>query len=129
MPHYNALVLTLCINGLDVHRALVDPGSAVNLLQLRSFSQMKLSSQILNSAGRFLFGFNGATIVTLEDITLPIQAGPITQQILFLVVDDLGPYNCIVGKAWLHTMKVVPSTFHQMVNYLTNAGQVILLCS
>ena len=28
MPHYDALVLTLCINGFDVHRELVDPGSA-----------------------------------------------------------------------------------------------------
>ena len=30
--HHNALVLTLCINNFDVHRVLVDPGSAANLL-------------------------------------------------------------------------------------------------
>ena len=34
VPHYDALVLTLCINGFDVHRVLVDPGSAVDLLQV-----------------------------------------------------------------------------------------------
>ena len=44
MPHYDALVLTLCINGFDVHRVLVDPGSAADLLQLPAFKQMKLSS-------------------------------------------------------------------------------------
>ena len=33
----DALVLTLCINGFDVHRVLVDLGSAVNLLQLSAF--------------------------------------------------------------------------------------------
>ena len=32
MPHYDALVLTLCINGFDVHRVLVDLGSAADLL-------------------------------------------------------------------------------------------------
>ena len=32
VPYYDALVLTLCINGFDVHRVLVDPGSAVDLL-------------------------------------------------------------------------------------------------
>ena len=32
VPHYDALVLTLCINGFDVHRVLVDPGSASDLL-------------------------------------------------------------------------------------------------
>ena len=33
MPHYDALVLTLYISGFDVHKILVDPGSAANLLQ------------------------------------------------------------------------------------------------
>ena len=51
MPLYDALVLTLCINGFDVHRVLVDPGSAANLLQLPAFIQMKLSSSMLNSTG------------------------------------------------------------------------------
>ena len=36
-PHYNALVLTLCINNFDVHRVLVDPGSAADLLHLPAF--------------------------------------------------------------------------------------------
>ena len=48
MPHYDALVLTLCINGFDVHRVLVDPGNAVDILQLPSVIQMKLSSNMLN---------------------------------------------------------------------------------
>ena len=121
MPHYDALVLTLCINSFDVHRVLVDPGSATNLLQLPAFNQMKLSPQMLKSAGRILSGFNGTTTTTMGDITLPLQAGPITKRVLFSVVEDLGPYNCIVGRAWLHSMKVIPSTYHQMVSYLTNA--------
>ena len=36
-PHYDALVLTLCINNFDVHRVLVDPGSAADLLHLPAF--------------------------------------------------------------------------------------------
>ena len=32
VPHYDALVLILCINGFDVHRVLIDPGSATDLL-------------------------------------------------------------------------------------------------
>ena len=44
VPHYDALVLTLCISGFDVHRVLIDPSSAVDFLQLPAFNQMKLSS-------------------------------------------------------------------------------------
>ena len=79
MPHYDALVLTLCINGFDVDRVLVDLGSATDLLKLPSFTQMKLSSNMLNSTGRILSSFNGATTTTLGDVTLPVKAGPITQ--------------------------------------------------
>ena len=32
VPHYDALVLTIYINGFDVHRVLVDSGSAADLL-------------------------------------------------------------------------------------------------
>ena len=75
----------------------MDPGSAVDLLQLPAFIQMKLSFDMLNSAGRILFGFNGATTATLGDDTLLVKVGPVTQWVLFLVIEDLGPYNTIVG--------------------------------
>ena len=80
VPHHDVLVLTLCINGFDVHRVLVDPGSAADLLQLPAFNQMKLFSQMLNSAKQVLSSFIDATTTTLGDITLPVQAGLITHK-------------------------------------------------
>ena len=53
-PHHDALVPTLCINNLDVHRVLVDPGSVVDLLQLSAFRQMKVPLDKLSSTGRIL---------------------------------------------------------------------------
>ena len=122
-------MLTLCIDGFDVHKVLVDPGIAADLLQLLAFKKTKLSLGMQNSAGRILYGFNGATTVTLGNVTLLVKAGLVTQQILFSIVEDLGPYNAIMWRAWLHWMKVVPSTYHQMISYLTNVGQVNLLSS
>ena len=98
-PHYDALVLTLCINNFDVHRVLVDPGSAADLLHLLTFKQRKVPLDHLNSTGRILSGFNGATTLTVGDIVLSVKAGLVTQQVLFSVVEDLGPYNAIVGRA------------------------------
>ena len=120
-PHHDALVLTLCIINFDVHKVLVDPGSAADLLHLLAFKQMKIPLAKLNSAGRILSWFNGATTLTIGDITLPVKVGPIPQQFLLSVVEDLGSYNAIVGRAWLHSMKVVPSTYHQTISYLTSA--------
>ena len=125
-PHSDALVLTLCINNFDVHIVLVDPGNANDLLHLPAFQQMKVPIENLSSADRILCWFYGATTLTVGDIVLSVKVGPITQQVLFFVVKDLGPYNAIVGRAWLHTMKAVPSTYHQTISYLTASGQVDL---
>ena len=122
-------MLTLWINNFDVHRVLVDPSSVADLLQLPTFRQMKVSLDKLSSAGRILSRFNGVTTLTMGDIALPLKAGPVTQQVLFSIVEDLGPYNAIVGQAWLHTMKAVPSTYHQTISYLTSARQIDLLSS
>ena len=89
---------------------------------------MKLSLGMVNSVGQILSGFNGATTITLGDVTLLVKAEPV-QQVLFSVVEDLGPYNAIMGRAWLHLMKVIPSIYHQTVSYLTNVEQVNLLGS
>ena len=82
MPQYDALVLTLCINGFDVHMVLVDPGSAADLLQLPAFKQMKLSLVVVNSVEQNLSGFNGVTTVTLGDVTLPIKVESVCSQLL-----------------------------------------------
>ena len=53
-PHYDALILTMCINSFDVHMVLVDPGSAADLLHLPAFKQMRVLLDHLSSAGRVL---------------------------------------------------------------------------
>ena len=123
-PYYDALVPTVCINSFDVHRVLIDPNSAADLLHLPTFKQMKVPIDHLLSASRVLLGFNGATILSIGDVTFSVKAGPVTQQVLFSVVEDLGPYNAILGLVWLHAMKAVPSTYHQTISYLTESGQV-----
>ena len=90
---------------------------------------MNISFDRLSSVGRILSGFNGATIVIMGDIALPVKAGLVVLQVLFLVVEDLGPYNAIVSRAYIHVMKAVASTYHQMISYLTSARQIDLLSS
>ena len=80
-----------------MHRILVDPDSVADLLHLQAFKQMKLSLSMPNSVRRTPFGFNGATTITLGNVALPVKVGPITQQVLFSIVEDLGPYNAIIG--------------------------------
>ena len=95
-------------------------------LHLPAFKQMRVPLDHLSSSSRVLSGFNEATTLRVGDIAFPIQAGPVIQQVLFSVVEDLGPYNAILGRAWLHAMKAIPSMYHQTISYLTASGQVDL---
>nr|CAN69878.1 hypothetical protein VITISV_015633 [Vitis vinifera] len=101
-PHRDALILSLEIGDFDVRRILVDPGSSADLVQASVVDRM---------------GHN---------IILPVQAGPVTLNVQFSVVQELSPFNVILGRTWLHYMKVIPSTYHQMVSFLTNDGQIDL---
>ena len=77
-PHYDALVLTLCINDFDVHRVLVDLSTAADLLHLPTFKQMRVSIDQLHSPGRILLGFNGATTLSIGDVAFSVKAGLVT---------------------------------------------------
>lgn len=53
---------------------------------------------------------------------LPTHAEGVKKSTLFEVVDgDMG-YNLILGKIWIHEMKVVPSTYHQLLKFPTPEG-------
>lgn len=94
-----------------------------------AYRQMGYSPSTLENLGRLLFGFNGATTTSLCDVVLIVQAGPVTLSMWLSMVNDWSPYNAIIGHAWLHKMKFIPSMYHQMVSYLTEGRQVNLLSS
>nr|CAN68292.1 hypothetical protein VITISV_044076 [Vitis vinifera] len=123
----DALVLTLGVGKFDMRRLLVDPGSSVDLFKMSAYKKMSYSPSALENLRCLLSRFNGATMTSLSDVVLPVQVGPVTLNIQFLMVDDLSPYNPIMRRAWLRKMKVIPSTYHQMVSYLMEKGQVDLL--
>ena len=125
-PHRDALILSLEIGDFDVRRILVDPGSSADLVQALVISHMGRNLISLENPRRILSGFNEASTTSLGDIVLPVQADPVTLNVQFSVVQDLSPFNVILGRIWLYYMKVIPSTYHQMVSFLTKDGQIDL---
>ena len=99
-PHQDAIILTLGISDFDVRRILVDPGSSIDLLQMSAIKQIGLPPSVLQNPGRILSGFNGASTISLGDVVLPVQVGPIILNVQFFVVEDLSPFNAIMGRTW-----------------------------
>ena len=85
---------------------------------------MRVPLDHLSFAGRVLSGFNGATTLTVGDITFLVRAGPVTQQVLFSVVEDLGPYNAILGRVLrvFCMLKLFPSVGTKVVKHYITVG-------
>ena len=118
--------MSLEIGDFDVRCILVDPGSSADLVQASVVSHMGHNLTGLENPGRILSEFNGSSTTSLGDIILPIQAGPVTLNVQLSVLQYLSPFNVILGRTWLHYMKAIPSTYHQMVSFLTKDGQIDL---
>ncbi|XP_070054366.1 uncharacterized protein [Nicotiana tomentosiformis] len=100
---------------------LVDPGSLPNIIQWRVLEQAKLTGSIIPTT-KLLAGYNLASVMTRGDILLLTNAEGVMKTTLFEVVDgDMG-YNIILGRPWLHEMKAIPSTYHQLLKFPTPEG-------
>ncbi|XP_031282174.1 uncharacterized protein LOC116140726 [Pistacia vera] len=121
-PHHDALVVSLQIANILVKRVFVDGGSSANILFLEAVKAMGLEEANINRRPTLLVGFSLEQKYFVGEIILPIYAGGINKQTVFLVIDCPSPYNVILDRPWIHDMRAVPSTFHQTIRFLTKWG-------
>ncbi|XP_021744417.1 uncharacterized protein LOC110710433 [Chenopodium quinoa] len=87
---------------------------------------MNIDEKDIINKSTMLVGFSGETKKTIREITLPTYAKGINLQVKFLVIDTLSSYNIIFGRPWIHEMKAIPSTYHEIIKFPTSCGiQVI----
>lgn len=98
-PHDDALMVTLRIGGFDVRRALVDPGSAVEVIYPDLYKGLNLRLEDLTAYDSPFISFEGKIVVPKGHIRLPIQIGSEVVEVDFIVVDAYSPYTAIVAKS------------------------------
>ncbi|CAL8083178.1 unnamed protein product [Prunus armeniaca] len=123
MPHNDALVISIQIAQAMVDRIHTDEGSAANILQLAVIQQMGLEAKI-NKSARLLTGVNGATTVTVGTIDLDVYSPPVVCLQTFMVINEVSPYNGILGRPWIGMINAITSTTHQKIRYPIPGGGV-----
>ncbi|XP_019252699.1 PREDICTED: uncharacterized protein LOC109231495 [Nicotiana attenuata] len=116
LPHNDALVISFYVLDFKIKRILVDVGSSANIIQWRVLEQAKLTRSII-LATKLLVGFNLVSVTTRGELLLPTNAKGVTKTILLEVVDGNMGYNIIPGRPWLHEVKAIPSTYHQLLKF------------
>ncbi|CAL2266812.1 unnamed protein product [Prunus armeniaca] len=123
MPHNDALVISIQIAQAMVDRIHADEGSAANILQLAVIQQMGLEAKI-NKSARSLTSFNGATTVTVGTIDLDVYSPPVVCLQTFMVINEVSPYNGILGRPWIGMINAIASATHQKIRYPIPGGGV-----
>ncbi|XP_021727807.1 uncharacterized protein LOC110694911 [Chenopodium quinoa] len=120
--HHNSLVISLPVGNCMIKRILVDNGSSANIIMLDTLKHMNIDEKNIVNKSTMLVGFSGETKKTSGEITLVTYAKGINLQVKFLVIDTLYSYNMILGRPWIHEMKAIPSTYHQVIKFPTRWG-------
>ncbi|XP_008227561.1 PREDICTED: uncharacterized protein LOC103327060 [Prunus mume] len=123
MPHNDALVISIQIAQAVVNRIHTDEGSAANILQLAIIQQISLEKKI-NKSARSLTGFNGATAVIVGTIDLDVYFPPIISSQTFMVIDEVSPYNGILGRPWIDKINAITSATHHKIWYPIPGGGI-----
>ncbi|CAL8163983.1 unnamed protein product [Prunus armeniaca] len=69
-------------------------------------------------------GFNGATTVTVGTIDLDVYSPPVVCLQTFMVIDEVSPYNGILGRVWIGKINAITSATHQKIRYPIPGGSV-----
>ncbi|XP_059310228.1 uncharacterized protein LOC132061418 [Lycium ferocissimum] len=120
-PHNDLCGNFVLIFKTKVKRILIDPGSSANIIRWRVVEQLGLLDRIV-PATRVLSGFNMASETTKGEISLPVNIEAAIQQTLFYVIEGDMKYNALLGRPWIHSMRAVPSTLHQLLKFPTLEG-------
>ncbi|XP_024039511.1 uncharacterized protein LOC112098123 [Citrus clementina] len=112
-PHEDALVIKATVASKKFDRILVDTGSSVDVLFKSTLEEMGIADRKLEYTNTSLKGFGGGKLVPLGVVELPITIGsPPTERTMildFVVVDEEGPYQMILGRPFLRMSKAITS--------------------
>ena len=119
VPHHDALVISLTIANCLVKRMSVDSGSSYNIIFQTAYQGLGLGENALIRKATPLIAFSGEISRSTVETILPTYAKGVHLHTNFLVVNCHSSYNGILGRAWIHNMGAIPSTFHQIVKFPT----------
>ncbi|VFQ82811.1 unnamed protein product [Cuscuta campestris] len=126
VPHRDALVITIDIMDLLIHKTLVDTGSSVNIMYMDTYKALGLTRDKLSPIRTPLIGFTGNSIEPEGVITLPVEIGDTKAtrklDMEFVVVGIISNTNIILGRPGLEDLECVISPHHLCIKFPTPHG-------
>ncbi|XP_059670864.1 uncharacterized protein LOC132316400 [Cornus florida] len=126
LPHEDPLVISLLVANCMINRVLIDLGSSANIITKTVFEQLEIPSSSIRPTSSPLMGFNDTRVDPLGEIDLSVTAAKRTLKENFVLTEIYPSYNLIMGRGWIHRMRRVPSTLHQVIRCLSPDGKEVV---
>ncbi|KAL0445941.1 UNVERIFIED_CONTAM: hypothetical protein Slati_1722000 [Sesamum latifolium] len=109
-PHNRPLFVAGYAREQKVNIILIDGGSAVNILPLRTLKELGVPMDELSNSRLMIQYFNQGGQRAIEVIRMELLMDDMVSSALFHVIDAKTSYNMLLGRPWLYENFVVPST-------------------
>ena len=115
IPHEDPLVVSIRIGQCRMSRMLVDGGSGADIIFWDAFQKMQIPHNEIRPSTTPIMSFSGEKVYPKGAITLPVYAAERIVEVDFVLIDARTTLNGIMGRTWIHKMKGVVSTLHQVM--------------
>jgi len=121
-------VLHVSVKCMDhvMAKVLIDNGSNLNVMRKSTLEKFPFNASHLRPSSMVVRAFDGSHREVRGEIDLPIQIGPHTCQVTFQVMDINPAYSYLLGRPWIHSVGVIPSTLHQKPKFVVEGYLVIV---
>ena len=110
-----------------VAKVLIEHGSSLNVMPKSTLDKLPFNASHLKPSSMVVWDFDGSHRDIKGEIDLLIQIRPHICQITFQVMDINLAYRCLLGRPWIHSVGVVPSTLHQRLKFVVERQLIIVL--
>lgn len=110
------LFIRVKIENTSINKVLVDGGAVVYLMPHLILNKIDKFDTYLRPHNMVLSNYEGKIDTTMGVIQVDITVGTITRPTIFMVISLGENYNLVLGREWIHGIRVVPSTLHQRIS-------------
>ncbi|XP_074278447.1 uncharacterized protein LOC141602037 [Silene latifolia] len=124
--HCLAMYITVECRHKRLPMTLVDDGSAVNVLPLRTAFILGLEKSDFAPTTQTVRAFDGTVRRVSGLVTLCVNMGKVERKVNFQVIDVASSFNILLGRPWIHTAGAVSSTLHRKIK-IPLKGEVVTI--
>jgi hypothetical protein len=113
-------MIKVIINDTTVRHTLIDNGADLNICSIDLLEKISVDKKLIQLNDVKIYGFDNVNRQPLGMIKLHIEVRLVVLPTPIHIIPRPLSYKLLLGRPWIHAMKVVPYTLHHVMNFEYN---------